>query len=128
MLELERFYTSEHVWVRAVDGADEIELGITEFYQDLLGEITYVNLPEIARKYQVKEKLFSVESMKSATEFSIPLAATVTRINTLLEQTPQEINHNPFETGWICQLKIAPSISLARQFMSESAYETMLDG
>lgn len=123
-----RFYTSQHIWIDITEYLDEITIGITEFYQDLLGDITHIHMPLLNRMYSANESLFVIESLKSATEFSLPLAGTVTRINPTLISTPNLLNHEPFSSGWICQLKIDEQVQLNEHSMSYADYEIMLDG
>ena len=126
--QLKRFYTSQHIWIDNTLAPDEITLGITEFYQDLLGDITYIQMPSTNKTYNEAERLFVIESLKSATEFLSPLTGMVTKLNLSLNETPNLINHDPFGTGWICQLRIDKQVKLEQQFMTYMDYELMLDG
>ncbi|BDZ74914.1 hypothetical protein GCM10025856_26330 [Methylophaga marina] len=126
--QLKRFYTSQHIWIDNTLDPDEITLGITEFYQDLLGDITHIQMPTTNKTYNEAERLFVIESLKSATEFLSPFTGMVTKLNLSLNETPNLINHDPFGNGWICQLRIDKQVKLEQQFMTYMDYELMLDG
>jgi glycine cleavage system H protein len=98
-------YTKSHEWVRP--GADGIvTIGITEYAQSSLGDITYVQLPRPGAALKAGETFGVVESVKAASDLYAPLTGTVVEVNTLLDSAPEKVNQNPYDAGWMLKLKI----------------------
>jgi glycine cleavage system H protein len=98
-------YSEEHEWVR-VEGT-KVRLGITDYAQDALGDIVFVDLPEVGSAVEVGGQLGEVESTKSVSEIYSPLAGTVSAVNGALSDAPDQINQDPYGEGWICELELA---------------------
>ncbi len=98
-------YSTEHEWVRA-EGA-RARVGITDYAQDALGDIVYVDLPEVGSEVAAGGPLGEVESTKSVSEIYAPVAGTVAIVNDALTRTPERINEDPYGDGWICELELA---------------------
>jgi glycine cleavage system H protein len=98
-------YSEEHEWVR-VEGT-KVRLGITDYAQDALGDIVFVDLPEVGSAVEVGGQLGEVESTKSVSEIYSPLSGTVTAVNDSLSDGPDQINQDPYGDGWICELELA---------------------
>jgi glycine cleavage system H protein len=103
-------YSTEHEWVR-VDGS-RARVGITDYAQDALGDIVYVELPAVDAAVEAGGPLGEVESTKSVSEIYAPVAGTVTAINESLTANPERINHDPYGDGWICELELADVAAL----------------
>lgn len=101
----DRRYTEQHEWARAVDGG--FRVGITDYAQDALGDVVFVDLPDTGREVTEGETIAEVESTKSVAEIYAPLAGTITDVNAALGDTPELINSDPYEAGWF--LVIAPT-------------------
>jgi len=101
----DRRYTEQHEWVKAVDGGAKV--GITDYAQDALGDVVFVDLPETGREITTGETIAEVESTKSVAEIYAPLAGTITDVNALLGDNPELINSDPYEAGWF--VLIAPA-------------------
>jgi glycine cleavage system H protein len=99
-------YSEDHEWVR-VD-AGRARVGITDYAQDALGDIVYVDLPEVGTDVEAGGKLGEVESTKSVSEIYAPVAGTVVAVNEGLTETPELMNQDPYGEGWICELELAP--------------------
>ena len=99
-------YSEEHEWVR-VEGT-KVRLGITDYAQDALGDIVFVDLPEVGSTVEVGGQLGEVESTKSVSEIYSPIAGTVTAVNDALAEGPERMNQDPYGEGWICELELAP--------------------
>ena len=99
-------YSEEHEWVR-VEGT-KVRLGITDYAQDALGDIVFVDLPEVGSTVEVGGQLGEVESTKSVSEIYAPVAGTVTAVNDTLTAEPEKINQDPYGDGWLCELELAP--------------------
>tara|TARA_B100000686_G_scaffold327428_1_gene386345 strand:+ start:587 stop:970 length:384 start_codon:yes stop_codon:yes gene_type:complete len=111
-------YTEEHEWVR-VDG-DEVCIGITDFAQNALTEVVWVELPEIETQVSAMESFASVESVKSVSEIYAPVTGTVTEVNQSLEDSPEQINEDPYGSGWICKIKVGDDLDISGLLDSES--------
>ncbi len=96
-------YTAEHEWVRRT-GADTVRVGITDFAQSSLGDVVYVQLPEVGATLTAGEAFGEVESTKSVSDLYAPVSATVTAVNVDLEGNPQLVNSDPYGQGWLLEL------------------------
>ncbi|HYU40452.1 MAG TPA: glycine cleavage system protein GcvH, partial [Acidimicrobiia bacterium] len=92
-------YTKEHEWV-ALEG-NRARVGITDYAQDALGDIVYVELPEVGRTVRAMEACAEVESTKSVSDIYTPVSGTVVEVNTTLADAPERINQSPYGDGWI---------------------------
>jgi glycine cleavage system H protein len=99
-------YSREHEWVR-VDGT-RVRIGITDYAQDALGDIVFVDLPSVGSEVEAGGQLGEVESTKSVSEIYAPLAGTVTAVNDALTGAPERLNQDPYGEAWICELELAP--------------------
>ncbi len=99
-------YSPEHEWVR-VEGT-RVRVGITDYAQDALGDIVFVDLPTVGSSVETGGQLGEVESTKSVSEIYSPIAGTVTAVNDALAEGPERMNQDPYGEGWICELELAP--------------------
>jgi len=115
-------YSKSHEWVRALpDG--QVEMGITDHAQEALGDLVFVEVPELGRSLKLEESYAVVESVKAASDVYSPVAGEVTAVNTQLASTPELINEDPYGAGWIARLKpAAPNPAL----LSAQDYEQLL--
>ena len=95
-------YSRDHEWIR-VEG-DKIRIGITDFAQDNLGDVVYVQIPEVGATVAVGDSFSEVESTKSVSDIYAPVAGSITEANAELEATPELLNQDPYGDGWICVL------------------------
>lgn len=116
-------YTKEHEWAK-IDGSTAT-IGITYHAQDLLGELTFVELPDVGKKVKQNDELGVVESSKAASDVYSPVTGTVTDINSDLQSTPEKINQDCYNTGWICKIKITDKKSI-ENLMDSKQYEAYL--
>jgi glycine cleavage system H protein len=98
-------YSPEHEWVR--QEGSTVRIGITDYAQDALGDIVFVDLPAIGSEVEAGGQLGEVESTKSVSEIYSPLAGTVTAVNESLTAGPEKINQDPYGEGWLCELELA---------------------
>ncbi len=103
-------YTKDHEWAQ-VDG-DTATVGITDYAQEQLGELVFVELPAVGKEFGVHKELAVVESSKAASDVYSPVAGKVTGVNTELETKPELINEDCYNAGWICKLAITDKKSL----------------
>lgn len=118
-------YTTEHEWVRIAD--KQATIGITTYAQDQLGEIVYVDLPEVGEFYSMGESFGEVESVKSVSELLMPLAGSISAINEELEETPDLVNTDSFGQGWIAVIDLSEEVVMD-DLMDEGAYADFCDG
>ncbi len=116
-------YTKEHEWVR-VDG-DVATMGISDYAQDQLGDVVYVELPEIGKQVEQSKELAVVESVKAASEVYAPVAGEVVEVNEALNDDPSLVNSGAQSEGWFCKLRLKDPGQLD-QLMDEEAYEAYL--
>jgi glycine cleavage system H protein len=113
-------YTAEHEWVR-VEPNGIARVGITDFAQDSLGDIVYVQLPAIGSKVSAGEVLGEVESTKSVSEIYAPLTGEVTARNEGVEASPEIINSDPYEDGWLVEIQLTDPSEIDN-LLSPAAY------
>jgi glycine cleavage system H protein len=119
------FYTKEHEWVK-IEG-DTAVVGITDYAQEMLGEITYAELPKLERGVDAGDELAVVESSKAASDVYAPVAGRVVEVNSELETQPELINEDCYDTGWICKMEVTGK-DAAAGLMSANEYEEYLKG
>ncbi len=117
-------YTKDHEWVK-VSGRTA-RIGITDYAQDALGDVVFVELPQINASFSPGESFSEVESTKSVSEIYTPLAGTVSAVNTALEETPELINSDPYGDGWLCELEIGDASS-ADSLLDAAAYRALVE-
>ena len=113
-------YTKDHEWIR-VDG-NEATIGVTDFAQNQLGDIVYVELPEIGRKVEKGKEAGVVESVKAASEVNAPVSGEVIAVNTALADDPARVNQDAMGEGWFFKIKLADAKELG-DLMDEAAYQ-----
>jgi glycine cleavage system H protein len=117
-------YTTAHEWVRFESGGATV--GITDHAQDALGEVTYVELPEVGASAEKGKELAVVESLKAASDVFAPIGGTVTETNSALEEEPNTINTDPYGEGWICKLDDVNADELS-DLLAADQYRELLD-
>lgn len=100
------YYTKEHEWVRFDDETGHAWIGITEYAQDKLGDIVHVDLPDEEEELRENEPFGSVESVKAVSDIYAPTSGTIVEINSSLEDSPELLNEDPYEDGWIIRIKV----------------------
>lgn len=121
----EFYYTKEHEWALKED--NEVKIGITDYAQDALGDIVYISLPEVGKSYKAGEVLGEVESTKSVSEIYAPVTGVVKDVNLELENSPEKINEDPYNEGWICKMEIE-NIKELENLLSAEAYRRLIEG
>ena len=99
----DRKYTKDHEW--ALDEQDRVRVGITDYAQDALGDVVYVQLPEVGMRVDQNGPLGEVESTKSVSEIYAPVSGVVADVNVELNDAPNRLNDDPYGEGWICTIK-----------------------
>ncbi|MBF0189335.1 MAG: glycine cleavage system protein GcvH [Magnetococcales bacterium] len=118
-------YTKEHEWIR--DEGDDVVVGITAFAAEQLGDVVFVELPEVGTEITANDTFGTVESVKSVSDLYAPLTGTVAAINDELVDAPELVNESPFEQGWM--IRITPSVAAEREtLLSAADYEEVTKG
>ncbi|AXN44654.1 Glycine cleavage system H protein [Mycobacterium marinum] len=115
-------YTAEHEWIRRT-AEDTVRVGITDFAQSALGDVVFVQLPDVGAEVTAGETFGEVESTKSVSDLFAPISGKVAAVNADLEATPQLVNTDPYGTGWLLDVQVEGSDVAAL----ESALAALLD-
>jgi glycine cleavage system H protein len=117
-------YTNEHEWAR-LEGA-RVRVGITDFAQDALGDVVYVDLPEVGAPVQAAAPFGEVESTKSVSDVYSPVSGTIAERNPLIDDRPELVNEEPYGDGWLVVVDGADETALA-ELMDAAAYRTFVE-
>ena len=121
-------YTSEHEWVRSPGDAEgSVRVGITDFAQDALGDIVYVSLPQVGDAVTAGETCGELESTKSVSDIYAPVTGEVVAVNSSLDSTPELVNSDPYEAGWLFEVSLG-DVSQVEGLMDSAAYQASLAG
>ncbi len=118
-------YTSSHEWLKELPDGN-VEVGISDHAQEALGDLVFVELPEIGRQLAAGEACAVVESVKAASDIYAPVAGTVTAVNEQLTRTPELVNRDPYGGGWMMRLKPATPATAAA-LLSAADYQAVAD-
>ena len=118
-------YSSDHEWARIEDG--RLRLGITDYAQDALGDVVYVDVPEVGRSVAAGEAFSEVESTKSVSDIFAPIAGTIVEVNNDLADAPERLNEDPYGDGWICVIEPADAASVD-DLLDADAYRALVGG
>ncbi|GAB6091063.1 glycine cleavage system protein GcvH [Spirochaeta dissipatitropha] len=116
-------YAKNHEWIKA--SGDEYIIGISDFAQDELGDIVFVEMPAVGDSIEAGKVFGVVESVKTASDIYMPVGGTITAVNDELKDTPELINESPFDKGWIVRIKISDASELD-QLMDANTYKKMV--
>ena len=114
-------YTRSHEWVRTE--GDTATIGITDYAQDELGDIVFIELPEVGATFDAGDSFGTVESVKAVSDLYTPVGGEVVEVNDALDDSPEKINEDPFGEGWIIKLRVSDEGDL----LSASDYEQFLE-
>ena len=118
-------YSKDHEW--AHPQGDNVRIGITDYAQDQLGDIVFVEMPQVGDAFAKEEEFGTLESVKAVTEMFMPVGGEIAAINEELEDAPDLINQDPYGKGWVVEIKPADSTEIDA-LMDKSAYLEMLKG
>jgi len=118
-------YTKDHEWARKKE--ETFQIGISDFAQDQLGDIVFVELPEVGDRFESGDEFGTVESVKAVSELFMPLGGEVVTINEALEDAPELVNNLPYTEGWMLEIKASDPAEYD-QLMDRAAYLDMLKG
>lgn len=116
-------YLESHEWIRVDDGVGEI--GITDFAQDELGDIIFIELPEVGATFDQEDQFGSVESIKALSELYVPMSGRVTEVNDQLFDEPELVNEDPYGDGWMLRIEITAEDEFA-DLLSAAEYSDQI--
>ena len=122
----ELLYSEDHEWVRRESGG-LCRLGITSFAQDELGEVVFVELPEVGQSFDAEDEIGTIESVKAVAEIYAPVSGEVVEVNVTLEDSPEVVNSDPYGKGWLAELRYQSGADLEK-LMSAQQYEEFVSG
>jgi glycine cleavage system H protein len=118
-------YAKSHEWARAE--GDTVKVGITDYAQDQLGDIVFVELPEVGESFDKGAEFGTVESVKAVSELYMPVGGEIVTVNSALEDAPERVNNTPYSEGWMLEVK-AQNASELDSLMDKEAYLASLKG
>ena len=116
-------FTAEHEWAR-LEG-DVVTIGITDYAQDQLGELVYIELPEAGADISAGQEVVVIESVKAAGDIKSPVNGTIVEVNEALSDEPEKVNEDPTGEGWIYRVRVSSAADLD-SLMDESAYQDLV--
>jgi glycine cleavage system H protein len=117
-------YSSDHEWIR-VDG-NRIVLGITDYAQDALGDVVFVDVPEVGTEVAIGGTFSEVESTKSVSDIYAPVSGTIVEVNADLGDAPERLNEDPYGEGWLCVIELSDASQLD-DLMDAAAYRRLIE-
>lgn len=120
-------YSSEHEWARRLDDGSRVRIGITDFAQDSLGDVVYVDLPAVGASVSANESVGELESTKSVSEMYAPVSGTITAVNEALADSPQLLNEDPYGEGWLCEIEMTDPAELDG-LLDAAGYTALTEG
>ena len=124
MYPSEYLYSKEHEWILVED--DICTLGITSYAQSELGEVVFVELPEVGASFNSEDEIGSIESVKAVAEIYTPVSGEITEVNSDLEDAPETVNDDPHLDGWLVKIKMTDPSELD-DLMNAEAYQEFVD-
>ncbi|MGN2614652.1 glycine cleavage system protein GcvH [Aliivibrio fischeri] len=123
-MEKDLKFTTSHEWVRD-NGDGTVTVGISDHAQGLLGDVVFVDLPEVDDEVTAGEGFSLVESVKAASDIYSPVTGVIVEINEELEDSPEQVNEEPYESGWIARIKLSDSSELESLIPSDTYLESL---
>jgi len=118
-------YSADHEWARL--SGNSIRIGITDYAQDALGDVVFVQIPTVGAVVALGQSFSEVESTKSVSDIYAPLSGKVSQVNHALVQSPELLNSDPYGDGWICEIELSDPAQF-EQLLTSSAYQSLIGG
>ena len=118
-------YSTDHEWVQRVDGG--VRIGITDYAQDALGDVVYVQVPTVGTKISLGDSFSEVESTKSVSDIYAPVSGVVVAVNDSLGDDPAVVNSDPYGAGWLCEIEPSTAEELD-QLLDAAGYRNLTEG
>jgi glycine cleavage system H protein len=120
-------YSSEHEWARRLDDGSRVRIGITDYAQDALGDVVFVDMPAVGDAVGSGDAMGELESTKSVSEMYAPVSGTVVAINDAVVENPQLLNEDPYGEGWLCEIEMTDTADFDAM-MDAAAYLALTEG
>lgn len=118
-------FTKEHEWVRSEKGGSVVTVGITDFAAGELGDIVYIEFPDIGREVKAMDPMGTIEAVKTVADLYAPVSGVVKETNTALNDDPAAVNQSPYEKGWFVKMELSNRVELDG-LMNKSEYDKMV--
>ena len=118
-------YSTDHEWV-SVDGG-RARIGITDYAQDALGDVVFVDVPAVGRTVAAGESMSEVESTKSVSDIYAPVSGTIVAVNDTLSSQPESLNQDPYGEGWICEIEMSDPAEV-EGLLDAAGYQALVEG
>jgi glycine cleavage system H protein len=118
-------YSTDHEWARVEEG--RVRIGITDYAQDALGDVVFVEVPEVGTKVERGASISEVESTKSVSEIYAPVSGVIAEVNADLADSPERLNHDPYGEGWICIIEPTDPAQLD-ELLDAEGYRALIEG
>jgi glycine cleavage system H protein len=122
---LNLLYSREHEWILQLD-KNRVRIGISDYAQRQLGDIVFVENPEVNDKVTANESIGTIESVKTASEIYAPVSGTIIRVNEELQDSPEIMNEQPYEAGWLVEIELSSSGEL-QTLLNEEEYQIFIN-
>ena len=119
-------YSEDHAWVKVQD-EDLVTIGITDFAQEQLGDLVYIELPKVGHEFSRGDNISVIESVKSASDLVAPVSGEIVEVNDRLEDDPELVSDNPMDEGWFIKVKLSKPSELD-ELMDEKSYQVFIEG
>ena len=119
-------YSEDYAWVK-VEDEDLVTIGITDFAQEQLGDLAYVELPKVGHEFIRGDNISVIESVKSASDLVAPVSGEIVEVNNRLEDDPELVSDNPMDEGWFIKVKLSKPSELD-ELMDEKSYQVLIEG
>ena len=123
----DRPYSSDHVWIRRDGDSAIVTVGITDFAQDSLGDVVFVEVPDVGGSFSASDTVTEVESTKSVSDIYAPLDGTISAVNDALDDQPELLNSDPSGEGWICKIEMSDPAQF-EALLDAAAYRALTEG
>jgi glycine cleavage system H protein len=118
-------YSKDHEWARRE--GDQVRIGVTDYAQDALGDVVFVQVPDVGMAVTLGQSFSEVESTKSVSDIYAPVTGTVVEVNAELADAPQRLNEDPYGEGWLCVITLDEPAQLD-ELMDAAAYRALIEG
>ncbi len=120
------FYTEEHEYLKPTDDQDVFLVGITDYAQGELGDVVFLELPEVGEEFEKQDVFGTIEAVKAVSDLYVPVAGEIVAINSVLDDDPAIVNTDPYGEGWMIRLKVREPSSL-EDLLDHEAYRALVD-
>ena len=118
-------YSEDHAWIKVQD-EDLVTIGITDFAQEQLGDLVYIELPKVGHEFSRGDNISVIESVKSASDLVAPVSGEIVEVNDRLEDDPELVSDNPMNEGWFIKFKLSKPSELD-ELMDEKSYQVFIE-